>query len=181
MAEEEVENEEGAKPKKGGGSLVIIIVIVLFVLLLTIMGVIAWLLNSSSHDESEVHEAPEEEAPKNAKKAQTQDQRGSDFANIGPMYPLQPFTLNLLSDTGSRYVKCTIQLEQNIETLTPELDKKVAIIRDIIIRTLTAKTFEEISTAKGKERLKDELVGKINEILTDGFIKNVYFTDFVVS
>ncbi|EAK6786823.1 flagellar basal body protein FliL, partial [Campylobacter coli] len=27
----------------------------------------------------------------------------------------------------------------------------------------------------------DELVGKINEILTDGFIKNVYFTDFVVS
>ncbi|EPD6447566.1 flagellar basal body-associated protein FliL, partial [Campylobacter coli] len=23
--------------------------------------------------------------------------------------------------------------------------------------------------------------GKINEILTDGFIKNVYFTDFVVS
>lgn len=180
MAEEEVENEEGAKPKKGG-MLVIIIVIVLFVLLLSIMGVIAWLLSSSSHDEGEVHEAPQEEAPKNAAKPQAPNQRGSDFANIGPMYPLQPFTLNLLSDTGSRYVKCTIQLEQNIETLTPELDKKVAIIRDIIIRTLTAKTFEEISTAKGKERLKDELVGKINEILTDGFIKNVYFTDFVVS
>ncbi|EAK1943840.1 flagellar basal body-associated protein FliL [Campylobacter jejuni] len=176
--DEELENEETKKKK--GGSLVIIIVILLFVLLL-IMGVIAWLISSSSSDESEVKEAPKEEAKANKPKVSAPTQRGSDFANIGPMYPLDPFTLNLLSDSGSRYVKCTIELEQNSELLKPELDKKVPVIRDIIIRTLTAKTFEEVSTQKGKERLKDELVGKINEILTDGFIKNVYFTDFVVS
>lgn len=176
--DEELANEETKKKK--GGSLVIVIVILLFVLLLSIMGVIAWLISSSSGDESEVKEAPKE-AKADKPKVSTPTQRGSDFANIGPMYPLDPFTLNLLSDSGSRYVKCTIELEQNSELLKPELDKKVPIIRDIIIRTLTAKTFEEVSTQKGKERLKDELVGKINEILTDGFIKNVYFTDFVVS
>ncbi|HEF3986706.1 TPA: flagellar basal body-associated protein FliL [Campylobacter jejuni] len=177
--DEELENEETKKKK--GGSLVIIIVILLFVLLLSIMGVIAWLISSSSSDESEVKEASKEEAKADKPKVSAPTQRGSDFANIGPMYPLDPFTLNLLSDSGSRYVKCTIELEQNSELLKPELDKKVPVIRDIIIRTLTAKTFEEVSTQKGKERLKDELVGKINEILTDGFIKNVYFTDFVVS
>ncbi|EOG8474770.1 flagellar basal body-associated protein FliL [Campylobacter upsaliensis] len=177
--EEEVENTEGKKKK--GGSLVIIIVVVLFVLLLTIMGFIAYLLTSTSNDEGAVTEAPKEEVKAPTKSSQAPTQRGSDYANIGPMYPLEPFTLNLLSDSGSRYVKCTIELEQNSELLKTELDKKVAIIRDVIIRTLTAKTFEEISTSKGKERLKDELVGKINEILTDGFIKNVYFTDFVVS
>ncbi|ELF0494424.1 flagellar basal body-associated protein FliL [Campylobacter coli] len=173
--DEELENNE--EKKKKGGSLVIIIVILLFVLLLSIMGVIAWLISSSSSDESEVKAAPKEEAKTDKAKVTAPAQRGSDFA----MYPLDPFTLNLLSDSGSRYVKCTIELEQNTELLKPELDKKVAVIRDIIIRTLTAKTFEEVSTQKGKERLKDELVGKINEILTDGFIKNVYFTDFVVS
>lgn len=177
--EEEVEKEE--TKKKGSNSLVIIIVILLFVLLLSIMGVIAWLISSSGSDESEVKEAPKQEANSERPKNMAQNQRGSDFTNIGPMYTLDPFTLNLLSDSGSRYVKCSIDLEQNSELLTPELDKKVPIIRDIIIRTLTAKTFEEVSTATGKERLKDELVGKINEILTDGFIKNVYFTDFVVS
>ncbi|MBK1972307.1 flagellar basal body-associated protein FliL [Campylobacter sp. TTU-622] len=178
--DEEIENEG---KKKKGGLLVIIIVVLLFILLLGMMGVIAWLISSSSGDESTAKEAPKEEvvANKTPKAKPSNQQRGSDFANIGPMYPLDPFTLNLLSDSGSRYVKCTIQLEQNSELLKPELDKKVAIIRDIIIRTLTAKTFEEISTAKGKERLKDEITGKINEILTDGFIKNVYFTDFVVS
>lgn len=176
--DEELGNEETKKKK--GGSLVIIIVILLFVLLLSIMGMIAWLISSSSSDESEVKEAPKE-VKADKPKVSAPAQRGSDFANIGPMYPLDPFTLNLLSDSGSRYVKCTIELEQNNELLKPELDKKVPVIRDIIIRTLTAKTFEEVSTQKGKERLKDELVGKINEILTDGFIKNVYFTDFVVS
>ncbi|ELS0586892.1 flagellar basal body-associated protein FliL [Campylobacter jejuni] len=176
--DEELENEEAKKKK--GGSLVVIIVILLFILLLSIMGMIAWLISSSSSDESEVKEAPKE-AKTDKPKVSAPAQRGSDFANIGPMYPLDPFTLNLLSDSGSRYVKCTIELEQNSELLKPELDKKVPVIRDIIIRTLTAKTFEEVSTQKGKERLKDELVGKINEILTDGFIKNVYFTDFVVS
>ncbi|MBK2000381.1 flagellar basal body-associated protein FliL [Campylobacter sp. LH-2024] len=177
--DEELENEESKKKK--GGMLVIIIVILLFVLLLSIMGVIAWLISSSSSDETKIKEAPKEEVKTSKTKNSIPTQRGSDYANIGPMYSLDPFTLNLLSDSGSRYLKCTIDLEQNSELLKPELDKKVAVIRDIIIRTLTSKTFEEISTQKGKERLKDELVGKINEILTDGFIKNVYFTDFVVS
>ena len=79
-----------------------------------------------------------------------------------------------------RYVKCTIELEQNSELLKTELDKKVAIIRDVIIRTLTAKTFEEISTSKETTK-KNRLVGKINGGVQQITCKNVYFTDFVVS
>nr|WP_250325047.1 flagellar basal body-associated protein FliL [Campylobacter lari] len=175
-------DEQGESKKKGGNTLVIIIVVFLFVFLLVIVGAIAYLMFSGGSDENPTPQAEESaQVAQTSKKTNAVAARGSDYANIGVMYPLAPFTLNLLSDGGSRYVKCTIQLEQNVETLTPELDKKVAIIRDIIIRTLTSKTFEEVSTTKGKERLKDELTGKINEVLTDGFIKNIYFTDFVVS
>ncbi|HEC1770158.1 TPA: flagellar basal body-associated protein FliL [Campylobacter lari] len=175
-------DEQGESKKKGGNTLVIIIVVFLFVFLLVIVGAIAYLMFSGGSEENPAPQAEESaQVAQVPKKTNAVAARGSDYANIGVMYPLAPFTLNLLSDGGSRYVKCTIQLEQNVETLTPELDKKVAIIRDIIIRTLTSKTFEEVSTTKGKERLKDELTGKINEVLTDGFIKNIYFTDFVVS
>ncbi|AJC90183.1 flagellar basal body-associated protein [Campylobacter subantarcticus LMG 24374] len=181
MADDMID-EQGESKKKGGNTLVIIIVVFLFVFLLVIVGAIAYLMFSSGSEENPTPQTEKSaqvaQAPKKTNAVAT---RGSDYSNIGVMYPLAPFTLNLLSDGGSRYVKCTIQLEQNVETLTPELDKKVAIIRDIIIRTLTSKTFEEVSTTKGKERLKDELTAKINEILTDGFIKNIYFTDFVVS
>ncbi|EAI3914400.1 flagellar basal body-associated protein FliL [Campylobacter lari] len=175
-------DEHGESKKKGGNTLVIIIVVFLFVFLLVIVGAIAYLMFSGGSEENPTPQTEESAQVAQApKKTNAVAARGSDYANIGVMYPLAPFTLNLLSDGGSRYVKCTIQLEQNVETLTPELDKKVAIIRDIIIRTLTSKTFEEVSTTKGKERLKDELTSKINEVLTDGFIKNIYFTDFVVS
>lgn len=183
MAEEE--KEEKLSKKKGGGSIVLIVVIFLFVLLLAVVGMIGFLMLQEPKDD------PNALGANTATTAATQtnksrssngqaQQRGSDYANIGPMYPLESFTLNLLSDGGARYVKCTMQLEQNTDLLQPELDKKMAVIRDVIIRTLTSKTFEEVSTTKGKEHLKDELVGKINEVLTDGFVKNIYFTDFVV-
>lgn len=182
MAEEEG-TEEGQGKKKKGNMLIVIIIVFLFVLLLVIVGAIAFLM-FSSNDEAKKEEKVKQEEKKLAheKKQVLKDmKRGTDYSHIGPMFPLEPFTLNLLSDSGNRYVKCTIELEQDGPELGPELTKKVPIIRDIIIRTISAKTFEEIATTKGKEMLKDELVGKINEILTDGAIKNIYFTSFVVS
>lgn len=173
--DEEVKDEN----KKKGNVLIITIVASLAVIILLVIAALAWLILGSSSNEQIATPATENKVDK-PKATNTMAQRGSDFANIGPMYPLAPFTLNLLSDSGARYVKCTVQLEQNNELLQAELDKKTAIIRDIIIRTLTSKTYEEVSTTKGKERLKDELVGRVNEILTDGFVKNIYFTDFVV-
>lgn len=184
MAEEE--KEEKTSKKKGGGSVVLIIVVLLFVLLLAVVGMIGFLMLQGPDDDpnAAAANAPAQNQQANRAKngggAGAGTTRGSDYANIGPMYPLESFTLNLLSDGGARYVKCTMQLEQNTDLLQAELDKKMAVIRDVIIRTLTSKTFEEVSTTKGKERLKDELVGKINEVLTDGFVKNIYFTDFVV-
>lgn len=181
MADEEGV-EEGQPKKKKGNILIVIIIVFLFVLLLVIVGAIAFLMFSSGDETKKEEKQKEEKKIDKEKKQVMKDlKRGTDYSHIGPMFPLEPFTLNLLSDSGSRYVKCTIELEQDGPELQPELTKKVPIIRDIIIRTLSAKTFEEISTAKGKEMLKDELVGKINEILTDGVIKNVFFTNFVVS
>ena len=178
--DEEVKTEEGKKSKI---SITIIIVIFLFLFLLIIVGAIGFLMFSSPSDNSPVlNQTNEQQVKSTSQQGQNSNrQRGSDFANIGAMFVLDPFTVNLLSNSGQRYLKCSIQLEQNNELLQTELEKKVSVIRDIVIRTLSSKTYEEISTTRGKERLKDELVGRINEILNDGFIKDIYFTDFVVS
>ena len=64
--------------------------------------------------------------------------------------------------------------------MQPELDSKVDILRDTIITILSDKTFEEIQTTRGKQKLKEEILARINEFLVDGRIVNVFFTDFVV-
>ena len=114
-------------------------------------------------------------APKN-----TAGKRSNDYVNMGPVYPLDQFIVNLLSESGSRYLKTKVDLELSADTLTPEIDKKKPLIRDIVVSTLSSKTYEEVSTQKGKNRLKDEIVDRLNEVLADGHIKNIYFTDFVV-
>ncbi|MFW5625411.1 MAG: flagellar basal body-associated protein FliL [Campylobacter hyointestinalis] len=159
--------------KKKGGNVLLIAVIGILVFLLIIGGLVAFIMLGSS-DENAAARQPQAttQGP-----APSPKQRSNDFFNIGPM---DQFLVNLLSESGSRFLKTALNLELSEETLAPEIDKKKPLIRDIIIRTLSSKTYEDVSTAKGKERLKDELVTKINETLRDGYIKNVYFTDFIV-
>ncbi|BCX79493.1 flagellar basal body-associated protein FliL [Campylobacter sp. 19-13652] len=175
MAEETVTEE-----KKSNKSLLLIVIIAIFVLLI-IVGAIVFVLLGSDPAPDEVTKSSEVAAKQVSKPAQPQQGRRSvDYLNMGPMYPLDQFIVNLLSENGSRFLKTKIDLEQSNEELAAELDKKKALLRDIIIRTLSSKTYEEVSTAKGKDRLKDEIVNRLNEVLSDGYIKNIFFTDFVV-
>ncbi len=174
MAEEKTEE---VIEKKSSGNMVLIIVIVLLVLLLIGGGLVAYFLLSGS-DEAVVDTAA---APQTkSMPAKKRSKRSTDYLTVGPMYPMNQFIVNLLSENGSRFLKATVNLEMDKPELSAELDKKKPLIRDIIIRTLSSKTFEEVSTIKGKDRLKDEIVNKINDVLADGQIKDIFFTDFVV-
>ena len=178
------EEVEEKKAKKGGNGALMIIIIAIFVLLLVIGGLVAFLMLSSDEPkEANMATPAQTQTPTQTQAAPAQNKAkrgGNDYSNMGPIYPLDQFVVNLLSENGSRFLKTKIDLEQSDELLTAELDKKKALLRDIIIRTLSSKTYEEVSTAKGKDRLKDEIVGKLNEVLNDGYIKNIFFTDFVV-
>jgi len=174
--------EEGeVVEKKSKGNMVLIIVIALLVLLLVGGGAAAFFLLGSSGEEAAAGGAPaaqHQEAAKPDKKKTSK--KSTDHLAIGPMYPMAQFVVNLLSESGNRFLKVAIDLELSDVKLQPEMDHKKSLIRDIIIRTFSSKTFEEISTLKGKDKLKDEVLEKINENLSDGQVKNIYFTDFVV-
>ena len=173
MAEEE-EKEEGKDEKKGKKSPVLLIVIVVVaVLLIVAIALFAFMLTGS-----------DEPAGGGAGKAQSMQREGAgrnpDMANVGPMVEMDDFTVNLLNENGKRYLRTKISLELDSEDLMPEIDKKVPVLRDIIIQILASKQVEEITTKDGKERLKDELVKALNRALIVGQIKNIYFTTFVI-
>jgi flagellar FliL protein len=60
-----------------------------------------------------------------------------------------------------------------------EIEKRKAQIRDIIIITLSSKSYEEVSSREGKDQLRNEIKDTINNFLTKGKIKNVFFTDLI--
>ena len=171
MAEEkEKETEEQEEKKEGGSKLLLIVIIVLLLLLLVIGGLVAYFLLSSSPKKDNQQPTPQE----------VKKHKVSSLTKMGPIYPLDPFTVNLVSSNADRYLKCKIDFELDSPALQKEVDQKLPAIRDMIISILSSKSVEEIQTAKGKQKLKDEIKRKVNSILTTGEIRNVYFTEFVI-
>lgn len=125
----------------------------------------------------------DDEPAQNRNSASVKEKPANNMAEsmeVGPMFPLDTFTVNLLSDSGRRYLKVQMNLELDGEELAAELESKTAVVRDVVIRMLSSKTLEEISTAKGKDKLKEQIVNQLNLRLRDGNVRNVYFTEFVV-
>jgi len=182
MAEEENKEEE-TKPEKKSSNMLMIIIIVVLVLIIVIGAVVGVLLMGG--DEEDVTTAPqakEQPAQKTKRSNSSSSNYGSSrqLSDIGVLYPLDTFTVNLKSDAGRRYLKVTMSLELEGEELSLELDAKSAVLRDRIIRILTSKTLEEISSKKGKAKVETQIMDTLNSMISDGQIKGIYFTEFVI-
>lgn len=96
------------------------------------------------------------------------------------IFPLDPFIVNIYDGQELRYLKVKVELEMVGQGVKPELDARLAPIRDAILVLLSTKTLQEIQDIQGKTQLKDEILGAINKHIPPGKIAKVYFTDFVV-
>jgi flagellar FliL protein len=99
---------------------------------------------------------------------------------LGPIFSLDTFIVNLADMGGKRYLRFTTVLELDSEKLESEIAKRLPQVRDSILTILPTKRFEDISTAKGKAALRDQMLERINGLLAGGRITNIYFKEFVV-
>jgi flagellar FliL protein len=170
MAEEEkkegVEQGEGAQGKK---SPVKLIILALVIVLLLGGGAFAW---KSGMLSSVLGEKSDGNAVKEIKENQNQD--------IGPIYALSPFIVNLNEPLGKRYLKVKVELEMNSDDLRNEMDRRLSQFRDGILTLLSSKSYKDISDLSGKYQLRAEILGMVNGYLKSGKVKNVYFTEFIV-
>lgn len=185
MAEEENKEEEQAEPeKKKSSNMLMIIIIVVLILIILIGAVTAVLLMGGDDEVTQSQTTTQQVQEKTTKR--TSSSSSSNFSNsrklseIGILYPLDTFTVNLKSDAGRRYLKVTMSLELEGEELSLELDAKSAVLRDRVIRILTSKTLEEISSKKGKQKVSSQIMDTLNAMIADGQIKGIYFTEFVI-
>lgn len=96
------------------------------------------------------------------------------------IWPMEAFIINIADTNGERYLKVVIQLEVSDPTVVPELEQLKPRLRDSILDLLTPKTYKELMDLAGKQRLREDIAGRVNNILTKGKATKVYITDFVV-
>ncbi len=160
MAEEkEGSGEQGGQKKKGSKLLLIIIAVVV---LAAAGGGTFFFLTKKSGDQKT------EEKKKEDKPIET--------VNFG----LDPFVVNLNDPTGSRFLKVTIQIELANAKLLELAKAKTPQMRDAIITLLTSKSSETLIAPEGKLQLKDEITIRLNQVMGEGNVKNVFLTEFVM-
>ncbi|MCJ8501301.1 flagellar basal body-associated FliL family protein [Desulfatitalea alkaliphila] len=101
-------------------------------------------------------------------------------AGLGPMYTMDTLIVNLADQGGKRYLRLGMQWELSDPGVVQEVDKRMAQLRDAILMILPTKQYADIGSAQGKIDLRDELMARVNSILRDGSVTNIYFTEFVV-
>jgi len=99
---------------------------------------------------------------------------------IGPLFSFDTFIVNLADPSGSRYLRMTIDVEVDNNVVIEEMKQRQPQLRDMIISLVSNKTYEDVSTTRGKLAIKEEIIRRFNLILTTGKVRNIYFTEFVV-
>jgi flagellar protein FliL len=174
----------GAAPKK---SKMMLIIILLLVVVAGTGGFFGWKhfkakadttahATPSGHDEEE---SSDDEKSKKGKKKKNEKEHGSEGATVN----FEPFLVNLADKEASRYVKTSIRLlvanKESAETIAKG-ETLMPRMRDTILTLLSTKTAEEMTSNEGKEKLKKEILEKVNEYLPEEGAEDVFFTDFVV-
>ncbi len=102
------------------------------------------------------------------------------FAGKPVTYSLEPFTVNLADVEDERIVQVKVTLEMLDENGFEEVVSMGAHARDTIVTILNAKNFIELQSIQGKLFLKDEITVALNKQLKKSFIKDIYFSRFVL-
>ncbi|WP_066387224.1 flagellar basal body-associated protein FliL [Helicobacter himalayensis] len=184
MAEEQENTQASAENKKNKTILFVIIGVgVLLILLLAVIIALVFVTskdNEAKPQQPQVQQTAQPQTPKIVV-GNTVTARATDYAKVGPIFPIaEEFRVNLMTQTGKKVLITKINLELDKPETQPEIESKLPMLTDAIIEILASKSFEEVATTKGKNRLKDEIVQRLNEFLIDGSIKNIFFTSFLI-
>jgi len=174
VAEENAAAAGGAAPEgKGSKPILLYALVVLNMLVVGGVGAMLYLGKKKEAAQATIDKVVEGEA-----QAQVEDKAKEDQF-VGQMIPMETFYVNLAGNRGSRLLKVNMEFEVESDKLRDEIDKRKPQIRDLVILTLSSKTFKDLETRQGKENLRDEIRDTINAFLTKGKIKSVHFTEFI--
>jgi len=165
MAEEEKQQDQESK----GGKKKLLLIVVLFILTAAGGGA-AYKFLVLDKKKAETKEKQAERIIEEIKATE----------NVGVMFDLGTFVVNLADPDIERFLKVSIVLELKDQKVQAEAQKRLPEIKDAITTLLLTKKSSEIRTPEGIEFLKEEIAKRVNAILPLGGVKNVYFTEFII-
>ena len=102
-----------------------------------------------------------------------------------PFIPLNPpIIVNIRDGNHIRHMQVIIELKLTDQANAPKIDLHKGPIRHELILMLSSQEAGNISSAKGKEKLRKEALAAAQKVLQDlegdPIIESLYFTNFII-
>ncbi len=131
--------------------------------------------NKKTAEHGEKKEGGESEAGKTA----AVDEKKALFLKVDP-----PFIVNFDEARSAKFLQVTIEIMVRNDADLKSVENLLPIIKNDMIKLLSAQSFEELKTTRGKELLRTKALQTIQAIMNTEFgrpvAENVLFTTFVM-
>ncbi|NND67649.1 MAG: flagellar basal body-associated FliL family protein [Halioglobus sp.] len=102
-----------------------------------------------------------------------------------PIYlALSPaFLVNFDHNGTIRYLQIELQVMARDQDIIDKVESNLPAVRNNVIMLLSAQNYDAVSTVEGKDNLRLEVLGAVNEALQftdENAVEDVFFTNFVV-
>ena len=108
------------------------------------------------------------------------EEEETEPVEYGEFLELESLIINPEGTDGKRYLMVKIGLESDKAKALSEVTEKEVVVRDAILRNLSARRVDELASIEQRDALKDGLRETINQILENGKVTRLYFTQYVL-
>lgn len=171
--------DEGEGKKDKGGTPIILVALLLVNTLVT-LAVLAFTLMKSDGGGAAAAPpgdgGPVAEAPAGDGGPASRD----DDDDEGALVPMDTITLQLRNPEVPRYVRLDLQIEVPTVDDIPKVDRKMAALRDAVIKHLADQSYETMRGSSGLDRVKASVLKVAHQIVGEEVVRAIYVTNFVV-
>jgi flagellar basal body-associated protein FliL len=116
----------------------------------------------------------------NKAKAKGGGHGGGHGSGTGVATEIKDLVVNPAQTDGTRYVCATVSLEASTAQAAEEVSARESQVRDKLIEILGSRTVGELSSLEVRDDIREEIREAVDDLITQGEIEAVYFSNFVL-
>ena len=118
---------------------------------------------------------------KNTKGIEVKNAKEKTPVELGKyIYSISDLIVNPADTDGKRLLLTTVGFDIPKAEMETELKTREAMVKDVVITTLSSKDITELANTAYRDTLKMEISGKLKKLIPDVTINNVYFSKYII-
>src|SRR6185503_18772343 len=94
--------------------------------------------------------------------------------------PLTKLVVNVSGSLGTRLLLTSLTLAGGANEFKTRIEDNMDQLRDIAATVLASKTIADLEKPEARNLIRSELLSQFNTVLGNGFVQEVYITEFAI-